>query len=174
MMMNSMTISEQTLLHFEELRKLKARYCRFVDTKQWDAWRGIFTADVEFAGLSAPFATLDEFIDVQRRRLCDAVSVHHCHTAELELTGPSTATGIWAMSDYLEYPWEPERRGFIGYGFYDEEYRLEDGSWKISRLRMERLRMDPLVGPHLPLFEWFTPAADGREIPAGRALGPNA
>jgi len=167
-----MDSSAQTLLHFEELRKLKARYCRFVDTKQWEAWRGLFTSDVVFAGLSAPFATLEEFIETQRRRLKDAVSVHHCHTAELEITGSATATGIWAMCDYVEYPWEPERRGFIGYGFYDEDYRFEDGGWKISRLRMERLRMDPLLGPHVPPFEWFTTAGDGREIPAGRVLEP--
>jgi len=156
------------LLNLEELRALKARYCRYVDTKQWDAWRGIFTEDVVFAGLSAPFATLDEFIETQRCRLGDAVSVHHCHTPELELTGPQTAKGLWAMCDYVEYPWQAERRGFVGYGFYDEEYRLEEGEWKISRLRMERLRIDPLVGPHLPPFQWFTTATDGREIPAGR------
>ena len=162
--------SSDKILHIEELRKLKARYCRFVDTKQWEAWRRIFTDDVVFDGLSAPFGTLDEFIDTQRRRLSDAVSVHHCHTAELELTGPTTATGIWAMCDYVEYPWSQERRGFIGFGFYDEEYRLEDGCWRISRLRMDRLRIDPLVGPHLPHFVWFTTASDGREIPAGRVL----
>lgn len=160
----------QTVLHLEELRRLKARYCRFVDTKQWDAWRWVFTSDVEFAGLSAPFASLDEFIDTERRRLGDAVSVHHCHTAELELTGPTTATGVWAMCDYVEYPWDGERRGFTGYGFYDEDYRLEDGSWKISRLRMERLRIDPLVGPLLPPFQWFTTTPTGLEIPAGRVL----
>jgi len=165
-----MVLTTQTLLHLEELRQLKARYCRYVDTKQWEAWRGIFTEDVTFAGLSSPFANLDEFVSEQRARLADAISVHHCHTAELEITGASTANGIWAMCDYLEYPWEDERRGFIGYGFYDEEYRLEDGRWKISRLRMERLRMDPLVGSHLPPFQWFTTAVDGRQIPAGRRL----
>lgn len=159
-----------TLFHYEELRRLKARYCRYVDTKQWDAWRAIFTEDVEFAGLSAPFKSLDEFISVQRERLAEAVSVHHCHTAELEITGATTASGIWAMCDYVEYPWHSERRGFVGYGFYNEEYRLEDDAWKIARLRMERLRIDPLVGPHLPAFEWFTATADGREIPAGRVL----
>jgi hypothetical protein len=160
----------KTLLYIEELRQLKARYCRYVDTKQWAAWRSIFTEDVAFAGLSAPFSCLDEFIEVQRERLADAVSVHHCHTVELELTSASSATGVWAMCDYVEYPWEVERRGFVGYGFYFEEYRREKGEWKISRLQMQRLRMDPLVGPHLPAFEWFMTAADGTPIPAGRVL----
>jgi hypothetical protein len=160
----------EILLHLEELKRLKARYCRYVDTKQWDAWRSTFTEDVEFEGLSAPFSSLDEFISVQRERLADAVSVHHCHTVELEITGERSATGIWAMSDYVEYSWESERRGFVGYGFYEEEYRHDNGGWKISRLRMNRLRIDPLVGTHLPPFQWFTTAADGRSIPAGRVL----
>lgn len=160
----------EALLHIEELRRLKALYCRYVDTKQWDAWRGIFTEDVTFDGLSAPFSSLDEFIEAQRARLADAVSVHHCHTAEITLTGASTATGVWAMSDYVEYPWESERRGFVGYGFYDEEYRMDGHEWRISRLGMSRLRIDPLGGPHLPPFAWFSRAADGRPIPPGRAL----
>lgn len=166
-----MTGTLDILLNLEELRQLKARYCRYVDTKQWGAWRSIFTEDVEFDGLSAPFSSLDEFISVQQERLADAVSVHHCHTAELEIIGERSATGIWAMSDYVEYPWEDERRGFIGYGFYEEEYRREGGLWKISRLRMNRLRIDPIIGAHLPPFQWFTTAADGRPIPAGRVLG---
>lgn len=120
---------------------------------------------MRFEGLSAPFRSLDEFIDAQRRRLADATAVHHCHTSELELTGPSTARGIWAMGDYVEYQWEGERRGFKGYGFYHEEYRKEEGFWKISFLRMQRLRMDPLFGDPLPEFQWWSGA-----VPPGRTL----
>ena len=30
----------------EALRQLKARYCRFLDTKQVESWRTVFTTDV--------------------------------------------------------------------------------------------------------------------------------
>jgi SnoaL-like domain len=30
----------------EALRQLKARYCRFLDTKQVESWRNVFTTDV--------------------------------------------------------------------------------------------------------------------------------
>lgn len=30
----------------EAIRQLKARYCRFLDTKDLESWRGVFTADV--------------------------------------------------------------------------------------------------------------------------------
>ena len=36
------------------------------------------------------------------------------------------------------------RTGLQGYGHYLEEYIREDGQWRISRTRLERLRVDPL------------------------------
>ncbi|MDT5245538.1 MAG: hypothetical protein QOD36_2914, partial [Mycobacterium sp.] len=30
------------LLEIEAIKQLKARYCRFLDTKDWQAWRGVF------------------------------------------------------------------------------------------------------------------------------------
>src|SRR5271156_626863 len=32
------------LLAIESIKQLKARYCRYLDTKDWAAWRAIFTA----------------------------------------------------------------------------------------------------------------------------------
>lgn len=32
---------------FEAIKALKARYCRFFDTKDFDSWRGLFTDDVQ-------------------------------------------------------------------------------------------------------------------------------
>ena len=37
-----------TLVHVENIKQLKARYFRFVDSKQWDALRDVFTDDVLF------------------------------------------------------------------------------------------------------------------------------
>ena len=34
-----------TLVHVENIKQLKARYFRFVDSKQWDALRDVFTDD---------------------------------------------------------------------------------------------------------------------------------
>jgi 3-phenylpropionate/cinnamic acid dioxygenase small subunit len=30
----------------EAIRQLKARYCRFLDTKDYDTWRGLFAPEV--------------------------------------------------------------------------------------------------------------------------------
>ena len=32
-----------TLCEIEAIKQLKARYCRYLDTKQWDDWRQLFT-----------------------------------------------------------------------------------------------------------------------------------
>ncbi|MBV8983791.1 MAG: nuclear transport factor 2 family protein, partial [Acidimicrobiia bacterium] len=34
---------------------------------------------------------------------------------------------------------------FRGYGHYNEEYVREDGGWRIRRLVLTRLRVDPLT-----------------------------
>lgn len=34
-----------TLLAVEAIKRLKARYCRYLDTKDWAAWRALFTDD---------------------------------------------------------------------------------------------------------------------------------
>ena len=35
----------------EHVRAAKARYCRYVDTKQWDKLSSLFTDDCRFEGL---------------------------------------------------------------------------------------------------------------------------
>lgn len=140
----------------ERIKQLKARYCRYIDTKQWDRLRAIFAPDVRFEGLgSAPTgATLDDFITGISGRMKTAVSIHHCHTPEIEFTGPDSARGVWAMMDFVDWPngpnprETPDSRGFFGYGHYEEEYRRLDGEWKISFLRLTRLRVDPIAADH--------------------------
>ena len=73
--------------------------------------------------------------------LRDATTVHHGHMPEIELTGPDTATGIWAMYDFVELP----QLVLHGWGHYHEEYVKQDGAWRIrdsgsgsSRLRRRR------------------------------------
>lgn len=136
----------------EAIRSLKARYCRYIDTKQWDRLRGLFGRSARFEGFgSAPDgADADAFVAGVSARLAKAVSVHHCHTPEIVFLAPDRARGVWAMQDHLEWPEAirlkeaPEVRGFIGFGHYEEAYVREDGTWKMDFLRLTRLRIDPL------------------------------
>jgi hypothetical protein len=90
------TDKEGSMDDVEEIKKLKARYFRCLDTKDWDGYRAVFTDDVE-VDLTAPGDEvrrgLEPFMDYVRN-LTIVQSVHHGHMPEIELTSPTTATGV--------------------------------------------------------------------------------
>ena len=137
----------QQLLDVEQIKQLKARYFRLVDAKDWAGWSAVFAVD---AVLEIPEGELahrgrDEIVANVSAVMEQLRTVHHGHMPEIELTGPDTARGVWAMTDYVEWPAEDGKRvGLRGYGHYLEEYVREDGQWCIARSRLERLRVDPL------------------------------
>jgi hypothetical protein len=61
--------------------------------------------------------------------------VHHCHTPELTLTSPTTATGIWAMEDLLFFG---DGTQLHGAGHYHETYAKRNGRWQITSLHLTR------------------------------------
>lgn len=134
----------------EAIKQLKARYFRFLDTKKWAAWRALFTDDAIFDGTSKTYAGSDDFCAATSAWLDGAVTVHQGLMPEITLTGPDAATGIWAMQDIVQFGAPIQAgayrgmTGFVGFGHYEEAYRRVDGDWKISRLRLTRLRLDPL------------------------------
>ena len=139
------------LVDIEEIKQLKARYFRFLDTRRWDEWAQIFTVDCEFRTLpdSEEVQTgREDFAAFVRSVITPGVSVHHGHMPETALTGPDTAEGVWAMTDYVEategaaFPMTLE-----GYGHYHETYRREPEGWRISSLQLTRLRVDDVAPP---------------------------
>jgi hypothetical protein len=136
----------EELAAIEEIRRLKARYFRLMDEKRWDEWAQVFAED--FVGVyegphpELRFEGRDAIVSENRRILATAKTVHHGHMPEIEITSPTTATGIWAMFDYVELP------GFTlrGFGHYREEYVKQRDGWKIRSLRLTRLRCDLTPG----------------------------
>ena len=153
--------SLQRLLAAQAIAETKARYCRYIDTKQWSRLASLFTPDCRFEGLgSAPAgADVAAFVQGVSTRLANTISVHHCHMPEIRLLGPDHARVIWAMEDYVDWidgstvKEAPGSRGFRGYGHYEEEYRAVDGEWKISFLRLTRLRIDPVDASQPPALK---------------------
>ncbi len=131
----------------EAIKQLKARYCRTMDTKDWAAMRQVFTDDVEMdttASAGAVVVGADAFMTFLRDAIGDVVTVHHCHTPEIDITSPTTATGVWAMEDMLRWPDGSELHGF---GHYHEAYAKLDGHWRIKSAVLTRLRMDFTPAP---------------------------
>jgi hypothetical protein len=141
----------QALYDIEAIKVLKARYFRFIDTKEWDSFRELFTDDARFdLPMDGDFASRDTFVATVMREMAITRTVHHGHMPEIEITSATTARGVWALADYVEFPSDTQRMGMKGYAHYHEEYRREGDDWKICALTLRYLRIDPLVGEPLP------------------------
>jgi uncharacterized protein (TIGR02246 family) len=126
----------------EAIKQLKARYFRTMDTKDWAGFRAVFADDVTVDTVESGGAVwkgADDFVTQLQPMLDPVVTVHHGHTCEIELTSPTTATGIWAMDDLLQWP---NGMSLHGFGHYHETYEKTDGRWFIKTTRLTRLRMD--------------------------------
>jgi uncharacterized protein (TIGR02246 family) len=131
----------------EAIKQLKARYCRLMDTKDWDGYRQVFTDDVTMDTTDSGGNVItgaDAFLEFLVPTIGDVVTVHQCHTPEIDITSPTTATGIWAMEDMLQFP---DGNEMHGYGHYTETYEKTDGGWRIKSSKLTRLRMDFTAAP---------------------------
>ena len=78
---------------------------------------------------------VDNFVPMVMGSLENAATMHHCHTPEITLTSPTTATGIWAMEDWIIFGGGQELHGA---GHYRETYEKQDGTWRIKSLHLTR------------------------------------
>ena len=136
------------LTAIEDIKRLKARYFRYVDTKDWTRYAALFADDVLFdistgeheCVLRSPQA----IVEMASAGLKDCVSVHHGHCPEITVTSATTAEGVWAMEDTLR--WNEGAASSIrtlhGYGHYIESYRRIEGNWRIQSLKLTRHRVD--------------------------------
>lgn len=125
----------------EAIKQLKARYFRNLDTKQWQAFGELFTEDAIVEASPDPseqYRGREEIVRSVSGALGDATTVHHGHMPEIEITGPDSARGIWAMFDYVDLP----QLVLEGWGHYHEEYARVGGAWKIRSTRLTRLRLE--------------------------------
>jgi 3-hydroxyisobutyrate dehydrogenase-like beta-hydroxyacid dehydrogenase len=134
------------LADIEAIKQLKARYFRFIDTKDWESFRDLFTDDcVHHLPEDSPVASMgnDQYFAMNEALLTPGVTTHHGHMPEITLRSETEADGIWAMFDYVQIEPPSGRVSIMGYGHYVETYRkCPDGMWRISSKRNERLRLD--------------------------------
>ena len=85
------------LLQIESIKQLKARYCRYLDTKDWASWRDIFADDFRSDTASAGGKIIvgaDPFVAFTRKSLGDRATVHQVHAPGIELTSATTARRV--------------------------------------------------------------------------------
>jgi len=142
-----MDAAEQ-LLAIEQIKQLKARYFRSMDTKDWDGFAAVFAPDAVLdvtgeTGADEGIVRGNELIAAYVRGHVDPVTtVHHGHMPEIEVTSATTASGVWSMEDMLRWPEGSPISSMHGYGHYHETYEKIDGQWRIASCKLTRLRVD--------------------------------
>jgi hypothetical protein len=130
------------LAEIEAIKRLKARYCRLLDTKDWTAWRAVFTDDFHSDTSQAGGKTIegaDDFVAFVRKNLGTQPTVHQVHAPEIELTSATTARGVWALNDIVRLA---PGLNLNGFGHYQETYEKAGGQWRIKSSKLTRLRTD--------------------------------
>ena len=153
----------EEMIEIEQIRQLKYRYIRGIDTHDFDLLESCFTEDATVWYSSGTFkhegrATIIAFM--KNLLVPSFISSHTVTQPEITLTGPVTAKGIWRLEDVVYVTKHQEllvQSGFPLQGggkidsaaYYYDEYRKVGDEWKISR------------SGYIRIFEAIT-AADGQ------------
>ena len=137
----------------EAIKRLKARYFRLMDTKRWDDFALVFAEDavmdmsgeLERNGVDGAAGIVhgrESIRDFVKGAVDAAITAHHGHMPEIHLTGDSTAEGVWAMFDFVDFGEGSPIRGLRGYGHYHETYEKDSsGEWRIKTTKLTRLHV---------------------------------
>jgi bile-acid 7alpha-dehydratase len=122
------------LQEVEAIKRLKYKYLRCLDQKLWAELAQCFTEDATSAYSDGKysFSGRDKIMEFLRGALGPRtmISSHRVHHPEIDLTTPTTATGIWALEDtVIETNTNITIRGAA---FYHDEYVKSGGQWKIK------------------------------------------
>lgn len=144
-----MSLEELTLV--QEITHMKSRYCRYVDTKQWDKLSNLMDKKISMdfrdpqGTLLYSFENRKDMISLTSVMLQNAVTVHHVHNPEIELLSSNTAKAKWAMEDLIIFPESAEGAPFRtmhGFGHYHERLERTSHGWTIKSLKLERIKLD--------------------------------
>jgi hypothetical protein len=149
------------LVAIEEIRQLKSRYFRFVDTRDFEGFGQLFCRDAVWDATEARrYRTADgawvgPVGEVYRGRetiatwvrdaFRSAKSGHFGHSHEITIESDTEARGIVGMEDHIRAA-DGRTRLLYAAGHYHERYRVEDGAWRIAETRLTRLFCDEEPG----------------------------
>jgi SnoaL-like domain len=131
------------LIAFYELTQAKAKYCRTLDTQDWNGLAALMIAGIEFGmsdGDSEPQMTVgrDETLALLKSLVAGARTAHQVHTPEIDLNGEE-ARVIWAVQDRAVFD---NGTSVTGYGHYYERWVRQAGAWRIASLTLVHLITD--------------------------------
>lgn len=127
----------RVLEDIEAIRRLKARYFLACDRKDVAGMRDCFLpgeVHIDY-GVVGTFDRREQLIEVFERLACHAhiVEMHHGANPVIDVIDDGHARGSWALH-YQQIDTRGRKLTQLG-GTYEDEYRKEDGAWRISRTR---------------------------------------
>lgn len=126
---------EMSWQDLEAIKRVKYKYMRCLDTKNWDEVVECFTEDATAAYSGGKYAAdgraaIVEFL-VKSMDRKDFLTSHRVHHPEIDFQSETEATGVWALEDTVV----DQRHGITiqGAAFYEDRYvKEEDGQWRIA------------------------------------------
>ncbi len=116
------------------IKRLKYRYFRTLDQNDWPELAECFTEDAvtDYDSGKYSFQGKKNIIDFLKAYMDRPTHItqHQVHHPEIELTGDTTAKGVWYLQDIV-VDFEPNTT-LRGAGFYHDEYVKINGEWKIK------------------------------------------
>jgi len=128
----------------EEIKRLKYRYFRTLDLKDWEGFGDTLATDIRARygtqAMDKPvhFDDRDAVVAFMSENLHRGViTTHVAHHPEVDVDG-SNASASWCFEDTVIVPeFKVQIRGA---GYYTDEYRKDsDGAWRISATGYERI-----------------------------------
>jgi hypothetical protein len=125
----------------EDIKVVKYRYMRGLDTKHWDDFADTMTEDIvgnygSSLGETHSFNDRASLVEYMRTSLpANVITEHRVTHPEITIDGDE-ATGIWYLQDKVIVP----EFDFllIGAGFYHDKYRRTPDGWKLSLTGYDR------------------------------------
>jgi hypothetical protein len=124
----------------DAIKQVQARFLRACDTQDAELVRTTIIDDFYCdtgSGGRGETKGIEDF--VIRISSTPALAVHHALLPEIELTSPTTATGIWAVHMFAK---QADGTVIDGYGYYNNSYEKVGDSWRLSKLLLTWLHKE--------------------------------
>ena len=137
-----MTHTLRQLSDLEDIRTLKHRYFRCIDTANLNELRELFTDDVQVdyrgGGYRVQLQGREQMLEFLANSFnADSLARHHGHMPEIRFTGDDSAEGTWYLEDLFI---SLARRDCTwGTALYRDRYVRMGEVWKIAKTEYDRV-----------------------------------
>jgi len=138
----SLLLRLQQLEDVEQIKRLKYRYFRSMDTGDFDTLQMLYTDDIKVDYIGGSYRWQMEgrknLIDAQIASFnSEAIGCHTGHHPEIDILSDTMATGIWYMTDiFMDFR---KKTVFHGSALYRDTYEKINGIWKIKITTYKRI-----------------------------------